>query len=610
MTKAILGALFLVGIQVLPAQATTDYVIDCATGPTGGLTFTQQPAGSGQWIADIYLDGLAPHSKTVTVVNCEYGGWRNAYPDNWAVGSNSFVLNNASETHAITVPVGSLGDIRGYNVWLGTRITYLIQVWNFPPNVSIDANNWYGGSPSASDSNADGTWDLVANTNAGYAFDGWSCTNSQTPASASSATTTITPTQDTTCTATYLSAPSDPYVEVQHGDTVLAVIVTDSGSGGTPTSYLVTANPGALTCTIIPNANTCTFNGLTNMQEYTITVVARNAVGDSSTVTAYGTPLPPGVVTLSASTASVSPGGFVSFTTSSDPNNLSAMFFDGVMPDGFYGPLFTAPNPVPWEMFGTCTGGTLTFRIYDTTDISPPTWETAYAASVDVTWVGDPNGEGCGVQNQGSGGSGGVYVPNTPSKSDFTVTHSTTSVTVRADYSGDYLYAPTGYVVTLSPGGKTCEIPTPYSSCEIFDLNPDVYYSVSIVAKNSVGVSAALKLPNKVILAIPSGYKFAGQKAITNFAADSAKLSSAFKKSIAKFVKANPKLTAVTCTGYVAGTSKNAKSKALAKARAKAVCGYIKKLKPLVATTIEAATPNAKFNAANRKVIIKAYSWS
>jgi hypothetical protein len=347
--------------------------------------------------------------------------------------------------------------------------------------------------------------------------------------------------------------------------------------------------------------------GLTNGTEYDVYVVARNAVGDSSAASGWGTPNIPGLIELSASTGSVSPGGSVSFSITSDPNNLTAMFFNGVMPEGFFGPVWSVPNPTNWSMFPTCTDATVTLRIYDTTDISAPTWNTPYAASVDVTWVGDPSWEGCS-SNQDSGGSSGIYKPSTPAKSDFTVTHTNNSVSVRANYSGDSLSAPSGYVVTLSPGGKTCDIPTPFSSCEIYDLNPNINYSVSILAKNQIGSSASVKIVDRFMPSIPGQYSLAGQKSITSFANNSAKLTTAIKIAINKFVKANPKQTAFSCTGYIAGKAKNGVVKKLAKARALAVCTYIKKLKPTATISIDAATPNSKAIAVNRKVVIRGFS--
>jgi K+-transporting ATPase c subunit len=61
-------------------------------------------------------------------------------------------------------------------------------------------------------------------------------------------------------------------------------IVTVSAplSGGTPTSYLVTASPGGETCTVTGASGSCTVSNLTNGTAYTFTTQSINALGTSS----------------------------------------------------------------------------------------------------------------------------------------------------------------------------------------------------------------------------------------------------------------------------------------------------------------------------------------
>ncbi len=98
--------------------------------------------------------------------------------------------------------------------------------------------------------------------------------------------------------------------------------------------------------------------------------------------------------------------------------------------------------------------------------------------------------------------------------------------------------------------------------------------------------------------------KVKASKTVSGFAGDSPVLTSAIKKAVKTFVTAHSALTKFTCTGYIAGPVQIASNKTLAKARAKAVCGYIKKLKPSATTTLVAAKPGTKYNVANRKVVI------
>ncbi len=61
-----------------------------------------------------------------------------------------------------------------------------------------------------------------------------------------------------------------------------AVTVVAPTSGGTPTSYTVTASPGNAQCTVTGASGSCTVNGLTNGTSYTFTSTATNAAGTSS----------------------------------------------------------------------------------------------------------------------------------------------------------------------------------------------------------------------------------------------------------------------------------------------------------------------------------------
>jgi uncharacterized repeat protein (TIGR02543 family) len=62
---------------------------------------------------------------------------------------------------------------------------------------------------------------------------------------------------------------------------------------------------------------------------------------------------------------------------------------------------------------------------------------------------------------------------------------------------------------------------------------------------------------------------------VSGFAPGSPALTAAMKAQIAKFVKANASVASLTCTGYTQGPVVLNSDAALAKARAKAVCGYV-----------------------------------
>ena len=71
-----------------------------------------------------------------------------------------------------------------------------------------------------------------------------------------------------------------------------AVTVVAPTSGGTPTSYTVTASPGNAQCTVTGASGSCTVNGLTNGTSYTFTSTATNAAGTSSSSVASAAATP------------------------------------------------------------------------------------------------------------------------------------------------------------------------------------------------------------------------------------------------------------------------------------------------------------------------------
>lgn len=114
-------------------------------------------------------------------------------------------------------------------------------------------------------------------------------TNTAGTSSASSASNGVTPIAPP-------GAPGAPTATAGNGSATIEWPAPTSG--GAPATYTVTSNPGGLTCTATSPARTCDVSGLTNGTDYTFTVVATNASGDSSSSEASNTvaPLaPPGV---------------------------------------------------------------------------------------------------------------------------------------------------------------------------------------------------------------------------------------------------------------------------------------------------------------------------
>jgi prepilin-type N-terminal cleavage/methylation domain-containing protein len=103
-----------------------------------------------------------------------------------------------------------------------------------------------------------------------------------------------------TATATFtltvtVAAPGTPIVEVIPSNTQ-AFVVVSAGTGGTPSSYTVSASPQVSgvtrTCTVTGSSGECIVAGLTNGVAYTFTATASNAVSTSTASTASASVTP------------------------------------------------------------------------------------------------------------------------------------------------------------------------------------------------------------------------------------------------------------------------------------------------------------------------------
>lgn len=273
--------------------------------------------------------------------------------------------------------------------------------------------------------------------------------------------------------------PAAPSVVVD--DQKAIVTVLPPADGGAPLSYVVTAEPGGATCTVVVPATSCTMTGLTNGTAYEFSAIAINDAG-TSTASPKSSPLVPNPIpdTPAAPTVTVSDG---EATVKVAPNGSGApvdVYTVTAMPGG-----------------KTCT-------------VTPPATSCTISGLTNGTphefTVAASNDAGTSPSSKPSPKLTPDAKPGTPKAPTAVVGDGTATVTVGP---GDTGGKPLTYTVTAQPGGATCTVVVPATSCTITGLTNGTAYSFSATATNDSGTSApsalsATRTPNLVPPAPPA----------------------------------------------------------------------------------------------------------
>ena len=420
-------------------------------------------------------------------------------------------LTNRIEYSVTVVATNAIGDSTPSNVAMATPVAPLTfdrtitdQVYTVRQDVSLDLPGVTGGLGTLSY-----TLTPKRNIPAGLTFT--TATDTTTPTltgTPNTAMTTVTltyrVTDSNTPTATAAltfmvrvdaNVPLAPTgVSAVAGDTTITVSwteVPDTDNGGSDiTTYTATATGAGVdtkTCTAAGDtATSCTIPNLTNRIEYSVTVVATNAIGDSTpSNVAMATPVAPltfdrtitdQVYTVRQDVSLDLPGvtgglGTLSYTLTPKRNIPAGLTFT------------TATDTTTPTLTGTpntaMTTVTLTYRV---TDSNTPTATAALTFMVRV----DAN------------------VPLAPTgvsavAGDTTITVSWTEVPDTDNGGSDI----TTYTATATGAGvdtKTCTAAgDTATSCTIPNLTNRIEYSVTVVATNAIGDST----PSNVAMATP-----------------------------------------------------------------------------------------------------------
>ena len=283
-------------------------------------------------------------------------------------------------------------------------------------------------------------------------------TNNAGPGAASVPSTAVTP----------RTAPSSPTSVAAVAGTLSATVAWTapaSNGGATITAYTVTASPGGATCSWSSGPLTCTVPGLTSSTAYTFTVTATNNVG-TGPASAPSNPVTPVPSAPSAPSAVAGIPG----------NAQVAVTWKAPSTDG--GAPITAYTVSASPSGATCSwsSGPLTCTVSGLTNGTP------YTFTVKAT-----NSAGSGPASVTSPPVTPKAVPGAPT--GVTVVRGDTQLEVTWLTPASDGGAPiTGYTVTASPGGSTCNWAPGPLRCALSGLTNGTSYTVTVTATNSAGV--------------------------------------------------------------------------------------------------------------------------
>ena len=266
------------------------------TAGSGTLTTTSDLILYAKWSAASYTVSYASGDNAVSAPSQS----TNAY-------GSSFTLPNALTRTGYTFLGWELGSGADANLYaaastftMGSSAITFTAKWGALSYVIVYSLN--GGSGSTpSQANVQHNQDFTtaaAPTRSGFTFAGWSDGATTTSASTSISNVTSNKTLTAQWTIAVPGTPGTPTATPGNGGATITI--TPPSSGGTPSSYTVTAldssgNPlsPAQTCTVVSPGTSCSISPLTNGTEYKFSATASNTTGTSAAASSASSAVTP-----------------------------------------------------------------------------------------------------------------------------------------------------------------------------------------------------------------------------------------------------------------------------------------------------------------------------
>jgi uncharacterized repeat protein (TIGR02543 family) len=420
-----------------------------------------------------------PSPTNLTRNGYDFAGWSNNSTlfqagDSFTVGSSNAIMTATWAVSAPAVP-GTPTAVPGDEV------------------VTVTVNPGTGGGPIASYTvialdgsgnplsptksctvNSPATSCVISGLTNGTAYTFKSTATNATGTSTSSASSTSViparipgpPTNVTATTADQSSVVSFTAPADNGGSAITTYTVTALDTSGAPLS------PNR-SCPVSAPATSCTVTGLTNGTDYKYVVTATNAIGISDTSTAS--------IAVKAATV---PGA---------PTSLVATVGDETATVSFTPPASTGGTPITGYVVTASPGGlSCTVPVGSTScEITGLSNGTAYTFTAIAT-----NAQGNSTNSTTSPSVTPSGIPAAPTSVSATAGDGDATVTfVPGSSNGSAI---TSYTVTASPGGSSCTVNAPATSCVVPNLVNGASYDFTVTSTNINGVSAPSNASNSV----------------------------------------------------------------------------------------------------------------